>query len=314
MMFKRIAPGLALLTSLVLAKSAPAQRVSLEALQRDGYGVVTVQRPRPNVLVVNGDVGGRRMRLLVNTSWTGEGVGAFDNAAAGTAADVRLGNVQLARVPVSAGAPPPDWTPELRRATGATGVIGAAFLRNTSAIIDTQNLQLYLRPPGRGRRAVLGPAMAGAGLAQAAFEMSSRQPLIDVQVNGVSGRMVVDTGAFHAAVDRRLTRKIGARPIVTRAGHRRPQTQDEFEQLTRVDRTHREVAGLVENTPMTPLRSFTIGGVPVRAPDIRLRDQPAGAPHIGSLGMDILGSNGAIIDFAGQQLYFFRATGQTTTR
>ncbi|MBA3830463.1 MAG: hypothetical protein H0X34_00925 [Chthoniobacterales bacterium] len=48
----------------------------------------------------------------------------------------------------------------------------------------------------------------------------------------------------------------------------------------------------------------------MRAPNIRLRRSASwlGASVIGSLGMDILGSNGAIVDFGQQKLYFYPAT------
>ena len=61
---------------------------------------------------------------------------------------------------------------------------------------------------------------------------------------------------------------------------------------------------------MTPLKSFYAGGVPLRAPDIRLRQVPAytrsGGRVIGELGMDLLGSNGAVIDFGQRKLYVIR--------
>ena len=56
------------------------------------------------------------------------------------------------------------------------------------------------------------------------------------------------------------------------------------------------------NTLLTRLHSFKLGAAPVRAPDIRLQDLhlPAGLPSGvgGRLGIDILGPNGAILDFA----------------
>ena len=77
-----------------------------------------------------------------------------------------------------------------------------------------------------------------------------------------------------------------------------------------MDRTYREVAELVRDAPMTPLKSFRAGGVPLRAPDIRLRQVAAysrsGGQVIGELGMDLLGSNGAVIDFGQRKLYVIR--------
>ncbi|MFN2509106.1 MAG: hypothetical protein ABR589_10090, partial [Chthoniobacterales bacterium] len=194
------------------------------------------------------------------------------------------------------------------RAARLTGVLGAEFLRTCSAVVDLQNLRLYLRPPGRGRRAVISPALRASGLAEVSFHQTAQNDcLVEVEINGVAGQMLLDTGAYHAAADIRLAAKLKARPIVTRRGHPRP---DEFETLTRIDAAGSEAAVLVKNAPMTPLQSFKIGGVPVRAPDIRLRKFPfnseAGSKPIGVLGVDILGANGAIIDFGERKLYFLK--------
>ncbi len=117
--------------------------------------------------------------------------------------------------------------------------------------------------------------------------------------------MLLDTGAYFAAVDNRFRRAIRARPIVTRAGHLRP---DEFEHVERIDAHRAEVRALVDNAPVTPLRSFTVESVPVRAPDIRVRNLELGDPELmGVIGMDILGTNGAIIDFGGRKLYVLPA-------
>ena len=52
-----------------------------------------------------------------------------------------------------------------------------------------------------------------------------------------------------------------------------------------------------------------IGGVSVRAPDLRMSRydfySTSGGKIIGLLGMDILGPNGSIIDFSQQKLYFY---------
>ena len=298
-------------TLAVSGRTATGAVVSLEALQRDGYGTVPIKRPRPNVLTVTADLDGRKVSLLIDSGWGGEGIGLHGGGKS-RAERVTIGNAQLAQVPLSAvdlDARPNQLS---RRATGAGGVVGAEFLRACSAIVDLQNLRLHLRPPGKGRRAIVGPGLTGAGLAEVPFVPSGpRDNLVEVEVNGVRGQMYVDTGSYLAAIDVRLSSQINARPIVTRAGHTRPQTSDEFERITRIDARSREVATLVENAPMTPLQSFKIGNTAVRAPDIRLRKfdfyAPSGSSRIGVLGMDILGSNGAIIDFGQQRLYVIAA-------
>jgi hypothetical protein len=67
--------------------------------------------------------------------------------------------------------------------------------------------------------------------------------------------------------------------------------------------------GVEARTRLTNLSSFRIAGVNVRAPDLRIGrfafyDGTRGKV-IGLLGMDILGTNGAIIDFGQKKLYFY---------
>jgi hypothetical protein len=316
------------------APAAQAQRITLEALRRDGYGEVQLQRPRPNVLTVTANINGRSTRLLVDTGWGGAGVSLHRDAVpalrtdgvaisnfntgsrSGVASDVQqaraerltIGNVQLAGVPLYYGSFEPLRDPVMRRAVGASGIVGAEFLRTCSALIDLQNLRMYLRPPGVGRRAVISRAIADAGLATVPFEQTSQNDcVVDVEVNGYRGRMLVDTGAYHAVADVRLAAEIKAKPVVTRRGFTRPETSDEFTTITRIDARSAEATALVQNAPTTPIASFKIGDVPVRAESLRLRRLPfysgAGKP-MGLLGVDILGANGTIIDFAERKLYF----------
>jgi hypothetical protein len=305
-----------------------AQFVTLEALRRDGYGVVTLKRPQPNTITIDADVGGRRRSLLVDTAWGGDGIGVLGGAAptktapvTGSAipvthdarATVAVGNVRLTDVPIVEANHPQLKDPSERKLIAADGVIGAAFLRTCSGLVDLQNLRIYLRPPGHGHRVAIGRALNAAGLAEVTLQETPQGPaLVDAEINGFPGKMVVATGAFHAVVKNTLAAAIKARPIATRAGHPRPQTQDEFARVTLMDPHSREVRSLVENAPMTPLQSFKLGGIPARAPDIRLRkldpSQVGGTNVIGLLGMDILGANGAIINFAEQKLHFLRGS------
>jgi len=61
--------------------SATAESITLQALQRDGYGVVQLTRPRPNVLTVIATIDGRKERLVVDTGWAGEGISLQRNEA-----------------------------------------------------------------------------------------------------------------------------------------------------------------------------------------------------------------------------------------
>jgi predicted aspartyl protease len=290
-------------------------RISFDALQRDGYGMVPIKRPQPNVLTVLATVNGRRMSLIVDTGWGKEGITVHSGSMAGspllteevkdfgtslsgakltrfqkTQADrVTLGNVELTQVPLFLGNIK-GLQGHMFRTVGADGFIGAGFLNTCGAIIDLHNLRLYLRPPGKGSRAVIGPALNAAGLSEAPLLSGC---LVDVEVNGFAAKMILDTGAFFTQADKR------AAPQFKALGHSsRVQTIDAS-------------GATMETQIIRNLRSFKIGSVSVRAPDLRLATldfyTKTGGKVIGILGMDILGSNGTIIDFGNHKIYFYGA-------
>jgi predicted aspartyl protease len=306
-----------LLGALLCVVAVPAKaRISLEALRRDGYGVVELNRPEPNVLTVVATINGRKARLIVDTGWSGEGItlnGDYGSVLRspvqavnrlgrsvsgyvlagfkkGVADTVLLGNVQMRQVPITYGTIGALQHSYDRRDVHADGFIGSGFLSTCSGIIDLHNLVLYLRPPGTGRRAVIGPAMKAQGLAEVPFHVVQTNCLVAVQINDAPGIMFVDTGATLAGVDERFV----------------PQLKSKLRSsnVTAID-----AAGVETQTKLTYLRSFRIAGVNVRAPDLRIGhfgfyDSSRGKV-IGLLGMDILGTNGTIIDFGQKKLYFY---------
>jgi hypothetical protein len=214
----------------------------------------------------------------------------LSNFKKGVADTVLLGNVQMRQVPITFGTIGSLQHSYDRRDVHADGFIGAGFLSTCSGIIDLHNLVLYLRPPGTGRRAVIGPAMKAQGLAAVPFHVIQTNCLVAVEINGAPGIMFVDTGATLAGVDERFV----------------PQMKSKLRSsnVTAID-----AAGVETQTKLTNLRSFRIAGVNVRAPDMRIArfafyDSSRGKV-IGLLGMDILGRNGTIIDFGQKQLYFY---------
>ena len=55
-----------LVAALLLGSSTDSiAQITLGALTRDGYGVVPIKRPQPNVLVVVGTVNGHKARLVL---------------------------------------------------------------------------------------------------------------------------------------------------------------------------------------------------------------------------------------------------------
>ena len=276
--------------------------------------MVELQRPEPNTLTVSATINGRKARLIVDTGWSDEGitvdgdfgkvlhspvqaVNRFGQSASGRAmvgfkkgvADtVSMGNVQIRQVPIIFGTIGALQHSYNRRNVNADGFIGSGFLNTCSGIIDLHNLRLYLRPPGTGRRAVIGRALKAAGLAEVPFTIMGNHCLVAVEINGARGIMFVDTGATFAEVDERFS----------------PQMKKRMSRATLID-----AAGVETGSKLTNLGSFRIAGVSVRAPDLRIGrfgfyDGSRGKV-IGLLGMDILGPNGTIIDFGQKKLYFY---------
>jgi hypothetical protein len=95
----------------------------LDVLQRDGYGAAAIKRPRPNVLTVTADIDGRKVALLIDSRWTGEGIGLHGGASS-KAQLVTIGNVQLAQVPLSGVNLDARENQVPRHVTGAGGLIG----------------------------------------------------------------------------------------------------------------------------------------------------------------------------------------------
>ncbi len=183
--------------------------ISLEALQRDGYGSVKLTKGwRNNTLFVPAEINGRKIELLLDTGWGSEGItvgrdpselhivpekgvemgvtanGTRSPMRHGIAQSVVMGNVRVQNSRIYFGR------------FDVSGFLGHGFLKRSSAIIDLTNLRLYLRPPGAGRRVNLGPALTSIGLAEAPFfDAPGGSFVVNVEVNGVPAQMALDTGA-----------------------------------------------------------------------------------------------------------------------
>jgi predicted aspartyl protease len=286
--------------------------LTLDVLARDGYGVVRINRPRPNDLVVRGSINGRDASLVLDTGWGIDGIsldssfamslnlpmqavkGAAVSASGartvfrkGMAGLVVLGNVQIKGVPLFVGT-----IGALKNGSyiKASGFVGGKFLRTNSAIVDLQNVCLYLRPPGKGRRALLGPALKAVGLSEVPITWDGRGHfLVDVEINGVTGKMVIDTGCTFSVVDTRFAAQMKDTGYASGA--------------SMID-----AAGVANQLRRTKARSFKISGVAMHPPDIMLSSgifyTISGGKVVGLLGMDVLGQNWGIIDFGQQKLYF----------
>lgn len=277
--------------------------MSLDVLARDGYKTLPIGRPERNILVVDGRINGQKASFLLDTGVsipgltirglppTGKLVGNAVTVsglkiplAAGLLDSVTSGKIEIKSMPVYIGPV---------QAFYAQGLMGATFLRAFSAIADLHNLRLYLRPPGTGRPVKIGPALIGIGLAEVPFKIIDNVCYVEVELNDTPGLMMIDTGAASGAIDTRFAVKAKIHGFQT--------------DLRGVD-----AAGGESDIQLSRIRSFKIGGVnPLRATYAHLAEIPDYASSsgkiIGLLGMDILGPNGTIIDFAQRKMYFFKA-------
>lgn len=294
--------------------------IDLGTLRRDGYGVVTMKHPRENELIVRVTINGRPVDLVLDTGWSEPGNGfSLDQdlastlkvptkpvsragytwagtkmaVAEGLGKSAIMGNAQLTDVPlyfsnlaylrnsaniVATGHLNPVFT------VGARGYITNGFLRATSAIIDLANVKLYLRPPGTGRRAMLGPALRDFGMTEVPLGRAGQHFVVDAEVNGVTGKMIIDTGAYLTLLDRNFA---------TRA------------KVNLADRGLLDDAtGVKKDAWLAGVRSFKIGNGPVYVYQVTVADTVLGSFGIaGLIGMDILGVNWSIIDCGAEKLY-----------
>ena len=275
--------------------------------------------PRENELIVRATINDRQVQLVLDTgasgpinglcldrdlasalkistkatsgpayTWAGNKMAVAE----GMCKSVTMGNAQLTGVPLyfsnfvglrkSANLMATGYlNPVLT--VGARGFVSNGFLRATSAIIDLPNLKLYLRPPGTGRRAMLGSALREI-MAEASLGRAGQHFVVDAEVNGVAAKMVVDTGAFLTMLNRNFAARAKAN-LHTRG-------------------TMTDAAGIEKDAWIAAVSSFKIGGVPVYAGQITVADTVLGSSEIaGLIGMDLLGQNWGIIDCGGEKLY-----------
>lgn len=304
------------------AVEAPAQ-VTLAALTRDGYGVVPIHQPQPNMLVTPATINGKKLNLVLDTGFSGDGialdsvharklgVGPGSGKSEGETAtgkkisvekrgsgSVMLGNAQIQGVPLSfgnfqglrnAGSFQTGSNINMDLLMAADGFLSAGFLRACSAVVDLHNRLLYLRPPGTGRRAVLGPALTAVGLASVPFTQSGGNCITEVEINGTPTKLIMDTGATLTSIDYRFADRIKASGSISHL-------------------QFHDAAGVKSQpTRQAALSSFKIAGALVRAPNLQLASlacySSSGGTVAGFLGMDILGQNWSIIDFGEHKLY-----------
>src|ERR1041385_2184428 len=218
--------------------------IHLDTIQRDGYGFVELKRPLANELFMEASLNGHPIRLILDTGGashqillsnptarllrlpphpikgtsfaiTGKAIGSISQ---GTADSFAIGNVQVSGITLYfatlkslrnrdiEGLYVTDGTlgNAHRVNLDADGFLGMGFLQKCAAIIDLPNARLYLKPPGTGRTANLEPALRGLGYQSATFDQTNGGLLVNVSINGVAGKMIVDTGSYLTVIDSRF--------------------------------------------------------------------------------------------------------------
>ena len=295
-------------TSLSAGGATAKSPISLDVLQRDGYGSVKLIKGwRNNTLFVPAEINARKIDLLLDTGWSssdgitvglnpselhivpekGMQMGRSINGTRtpmghGIAQSVVMGNMHVQNTRIYFG-----------RFAGS-GFLSHGFLKRSNAIIDLTNLRLYLRPPGVGRRVNLGPALTSVGLTEVPIiNAPDGSFALNVEVNGVPTQMALDTGSQISELDVRF-----AKMASTKGWGRRNVYQE-------------DVAGVLSPADFAGTKTFKIDGIPIRTPTV-LVTRFAGydltrGKMVGVLGLDVIGLNWGIIDIAQQKFYFAKA-------
>lgn len=303
------------------------QIIALDALARSGYVSVPLKRPQPNVLAVEASINGHDVQMVVDTGCThvlvrrillsrlglkttaiqskvsgASGRRAEDGVQGATADRIRVGNMELTDVPVvfselgtmnsdrSRGAPVGSYIAPPSQRLG-DGFLGADFLSACSAVLDLQNLKLYLRPPGHGQRVDLGPGLRGVGMTEIPFSNSDRNRYhVKVEINGTPGEMLLDTGDYFTTLS---------------AMHGTRLKLDGFHSRL----LSRDITGAQLQVSRVALQSFKVGAFPAPTDDtVLLSNLSLGQEDslLGILGMDVIGRNAGVIDCGQRKLYLLK--------
>jgi hypothetical protein len=208
--------------------------------------------------------------------------------------ETRVENFRLRRIGVgltdlSEQRIPFKFNPAVGRA--AQGVWGARHLARMGAWVDVGNATLYTRPRRlQGENSPLARRVREAGFEEVSlFELKGNY-LVNVEINGTRGWMVVDTGAYLTVIE----------PEFANAGRIKPQFSRT--QVSLPTGSNRQVGTL--STP-----EFRVGEMSISQDSVSVfpvsaafesGDMPA---FMGVLGMDVLKNTEAIIDLELRHLY-----------
>ncbi len=323
-------PALVLALSLVFALPAPRVRAQTKlsgVLTAGGYRWVPLKRPTRNTIAVAVSINGRPGLLVVDSgapasglrrSWVGRLGGtstAMEGSVRGLAGseekglrrvevdDLRIGDVPVGRaglvisdftglqniqgpsytptgsfIPVRSEAVPMD----------VDGFLGADLLTACHAIVDLKNFRLYFQPLAARPHLALGPGLQNAGLVEVPIERANNRYFVRAEINGQAGTLLLDTGANLTALNAGQAGRLG---LTAQASNLRT----------------RDVGGRERGSRYTRLDRFRLGAWEKRGFGVGLESFPGDSNKLsGLLGIDLLGTHGAIIDCGQGRLYLER--------
>ena len=175
------------------------------------------------------------------------------------------------------------------------GLIGEDLLRRTRAVVDCSRLILYLNVDP-AKQFHLGPELTRNGWTRVPMTSSGNHFLVPCTLKGHQYRLIVDTGAPLAILDRGIAHSAGA------SSHDLPLSGGlvgmQAERMALLD-SHDIAIGNFQISSYLMARS----GV---ARVFESLGRNGGPPILGLLGGDLLAKNGAIIDIGGSALYLKR--------
>jgi len=316
---------LAVVTSCLSLSTAPicVPRAAGEQIKPAGYEMVPLQATH-NKLVMNAEIGGRRVNLAVDTGASAsildatfarathlkypgdEGVppNVPKTVASGShiwrvawLQNLRAGSMNFGACPIALAETPgtqresyvgshiPGW-----RSAGFDGFLGNDFLIRYGAVIDCLRNRIYFNTDP-SHRAHIGNMAASMGYVAVPMTQVGRHFFVPASMGGRAFSLLVDTGAFATTLRAGVVQTLGV-ALQRRRG--KVTTFYGSADIYTLSSNNLSVGEFPMNRPATIAATDLPGMFPTTA---------AGAPTLGILGIDSLAFNAALIDCAERKLY-----------
>jgi len=318
-----------LLSAVLLVTSAcgaePGKTESFEAhLARLHYGVAVRQKDKPNRLILEGTLGGKRVLFWVDTGW---GLTALDERAArGLKSAAELGVILEDPIlgPITNGVVMEklgfgnseflNQPASIRRLEmdsnkmDVDGVLGMDFLLRNHCLVDCGNGRLYFRGEelATDESSELDEHLRKLGYMEVPMRWDFGY-VIETRINNQDVRLVVDTGAFNSVLDETQISRLSLKTEKVR----NPETGTMVAQDIGGRAAGVGEIGVHRTRVSTPI-SLQIGSHSLTASRfviVNLKSWGIGVPENGAtthglLGEDLLITNGALINCSGKKIWF----------